>query len=430
MQADATLPVGTYGYQPVDLAFLNDRAAQFRDQVARRLSGELSEDEFKPLRLMNGLYLQLHAYMLRVAIPYGVLSAAQLRRLARIARIYDRGYGHFTTRAEHPVQLDQAGGAAGHPRRTGRGGDARYPDQRQLYSQHHRAMSSPAPLPTKSLIRASMRKSCGNGRHSTRSFRSCRASSSSRSAAARMIALRRGSTISALSQSPVPTAPWASRYSPAVGSGGRRRSGSDCVSGCRNTSCWLTWKRSCASIMRYGRRDNIYKARIKILVQAPWPRRLRREGRGRVRGHSEGALPVRPGDRRGDPCALWQAISRCARECSGRVERAPATRSRLRPLGPDEQPSPSCGRLHLRRNVAQARSAASPGDASAEQMDAIADLAERFSSGEIRVTHLQNLVLGHVRQDELYTLWQALATAWLGHAEPRSDHRYRLLPRA
>jgi sulfite reductase (NADPH) hemoprotein beta-component len=98
MQANATLPVGTYGYQRVDLDFLNDRAAQFRDQVARRLSGDLSEDEFKPLRLMNGLYLQLHAYMLRVAIPYGVLSAAQLRRLARIARIYDRGYGHFTTR--------------------------------------------------------------------------------------------------------------------------------------------------------------------------------------------------------------------------------------------------------------------------------------------------------------------------------------------
>ena len=98
MQADANLPVGTYGYQQADLAFLNDRAEQFRDQVARRLAGDLSEEEFKPLRLMNGLYLQLHAYMLRVAIPYGVLTAAQLRRLATIARIYDRGYGHFTTR--------------------------------------------------------------------------------------------------------------------------------------------------------------------------------------------------------------------------------------------------------------------------------------------------------------------------------------------
>src|SRR6266446_9641284 len=110
MQADAILPVGTYGYQQVDLVFLNDRAAQFRDQVARRLSGDLSEDEFKPLRLMNGLYLQLHAYMMRIAIPYGTLSARQLRALAAIARTYDRGYGHFTTRQNlqlHWVQLPQ-----------------------------------------------------------------------------------------------------------------------------------------------------------------------------------------------------------------------------------------------------------------------------------------------------------------------------------
>src|ERR1700741_12345 len=98
MQVEATLPVGTYGYQPVDMAFLNARVAQFRDQVARRLSGDLSEDEFRPLRLMNGLYLQLHAYMLRIAIPYGTLSPEKLRMLAAVARRYDRGYGHFTTR--------------------------------------------------------------------------------------------------------------------------------------------------------------------------------------------------------------------------------------------------------------------------------------------------------------------------------------------
>src|SRR6201999_2615571 len=81
-----------------DKDFLAARSAEFRGQVARRLSGELTEDQFKPLRLMNGLYLQLHAYMLRVAIPYGTLSARQLRMLAHIARKYDKGYGHFTTR--------------------------------------------------------------------------------------------------------------------------------------------------------------------------------------------------------------------------------------------------------------------------------------------------------------------------------------------
>ncbi|MGB1917622.1 MAG: nitrite/sulfite reductase, partial [Luminiphilus sp.] len=87
-----------YQYSEFDKAFLQERVAQYRDQVSRRLTGALTEDEFKPLRLMNGVYLQLHAYMLRVAIPYGTLSAAQMRALADISERWDRGYGHFTTR--------------------------------------------------------------------------------------------------------------------------------------------------------------------------------------------------------------------------------------------------------------------------------------------------------------------------------------------
>src|ERR1700750_1256372 len=87
-----------YAYDELDRTLINERVTEFRDQVKRRLSGELTEDEFKSLRLMNGVYLQLHAYMLRVAIPYGTLSSAQMRMLAHVARKYDRGYGHFTTR--------------------------------------------------------------------------------------------------------------------------------------------------------------------------------------------------------------------------------------------------------------------------------------------------------------------------------------------
>ncbi len=87
-----------YAYDEIDRTLVNERVAEFRDQVKRRLSGELTEDEFKMLRLQNGVYLQLHAYMFRVAIPYGTLSSEQLRRLAHVARRYDRGYGHFTTR--------------------------------------------------------------------------------------------------------------------------------------------------------------------------------------------------------------------------------------------------------------------------------------------------------------------------------------------
>jgi sulfite reductase (NADPH) hemoprotein beta-component len=90
--------VTMYLYDPIDREFLTDRSNEFRGQVARRLAGELTEDQFKPLRLMNGLYLQLHAYMLRIAIPYGSLNARQARRLAWIARTYDKGYGHMTTR--------------------------------------------------------------------------------------------------------------------------------------------------------------------------------------------------------------------------------------------------------------------------------------------------------------------------------------------
>ena len=99
-----------YAYDELDRTLLNERVEEFRDQVKRRLSGELTEDEFKMLRLQNGVYLQLHAYMFRVAIPYGTLSSQQLRRLAHVARKYDRGYGHFTTRQNiqfHWIKLEE-----------------------------------------------------------------------------------------------------------------------------------------------------------------------------------------------------------------------------------------------------------------------------------------------------------------------------------
>src|SRR5262245_26061001 len=99
-----------YLYDDFDRTLIAERVAEFRDQVRRRLSGELSEDEFKLLRLLNGVYLQLHAYMLRIAIPYGTLSSTQLRMLAHVARRYDRGYGHFTTRQNiqfHWIKLEE-----------------------------------------------------------------------------------------------------------------------------------------------------------------------------------------------------------------------------------------------------------------------------------------------------------------------------------
>ncbi|UIY30860.1 hypothetical protein LZK73_10975 [Neorhizobium galegae] len=127
-----------YRYDEFDHAFVSSRVEQFRDQVGRRLAGELAEDAFKPLRLMNGVYLQLHAYMLRVAIPYGTLNAKQMRMLAHIARKYDRGYGHFTTRQNiqynWPKLSDTPDILAGSRQRR----DARAADVGQLHSQRHR----------------------------------------------------------------------------------------------------------------------------------------------------------------------------------------------------------------------------------------------------------------------------------------------------
>ena len=125
-----------YAYDEIDRTLINERVSEFRDQVKRRLSGELTEDEFKMLRLMNGVYLQLHAYMFRVAIPYGTLSSDQMRKMAHVARTYDRGYGHFTTRQN--IQLDQArrfAGCVGGPRRSRHPRDA---DVWQLHAQCHR----------------------------------------------------------------------------------------------------------------------------------------------------------------------------------------------------------------------------------------------------------------------------------------------------
>ncbi len=187
-----------YRYDEFDREFVDARVAQFSDQVRRRLAGELTEDQFKPLRLMNGLYLQLHAYMLRVAVPYGTLNSRQMRKLAHIARKYDHGYGHFTTRQniqfnwprldEMPEILDDLAEVEMHAIQTS--GNC----IRNVTADHFAGAA-----PTRSPIRAPTPRSCGNGRRCIRSSRSCRASSRSRSPARRTTAPPCRSTISACS---------------------------------------------------------------------------------------------------------------------------------------------------------------------------------------------------------------------------------------
>jgi sulfite reductase (NADPH) hemoprotein beta-component len=168
-----------YRYDEFDHAFVEARVNQFSDQVARRLSGEISEDAFKPFRLMNGVYLQLHAYMLRVAIPYGTLNSRQMRKLAHIARTYDRGYGHFTTRQniqynwpalkDMPAILEELAEVEMHAIQTS-GNCIRNVTADHFAGAAADEVADPRPMP----------KFCGNGRRSIRNSRSCRASSRSR----------------------------------------------------------------------------------------------------------------------------------------------------------------------------------------------------------------------------------------------------------
>ena len=169
-----------YRYDEFDHGFVNARVAEFRDQVERRLAGEITEDQFRPLRLMNGVYLQLHAYMLRIAIPYGTLNSRQLRMLGHIARKYDKGYGHFTTRQNiqfnWPALSDVPAILADLAERR----DARDPDLGQLHPQRHCR-------PFRRCCRRRGRRSAALCRDpaavvvgASRIFLSCRASSRSR----------------------------------------------------------------------------------------------------------------------------------------------------------------------------------------------------------------------------------------------------------
>ena len=169
-----------YRYDEFDQDFVNARVAEFSDQVDRRLAGEITEDQFRPLRLMNGVYLQLHAYMLRVAIPYGTLNSKQLRMLGHIARKYDKGYGHFTTRqniqfnwpalSDMPAILADLASVEMHAIQT----------SRQLHPQRHRRPFRRRRRRRGRRSRGPMPRSCGSGRRCIRSSPTCRASSRSR----------------------------------------------------------------------------------------------------------------------------------------------------------------------------------------------------------------------------------------------------------
>ncbi len=402
-----------YQYDAVDQDFVADRAREFREQVARRLSGELSEDQFKTLRLMNGLYLQLHAYMLRIAIPYGSLNSRQMRRLAHIGRTYDRGYGHFTTRQnlqfhwiklrDAPDILDQLAEVNMHAIQTSgncirnvtsdpyAGATAEELDDPRVWSEAIRQWSSLHPefsfLPRKFKIAIT-------------------AAPKDRTAAKVHdigLMIRRGRdgqlgfeviVGGGLGRTPY-VGPTISEFLPA----NRLFSYLDAILRVYN---------------RHGRRDNIYKARIKILVAALGAEEFARQvAEEWAKIGPEGDLPDTELARiRGafaaaafDPLPARSEVFEAAKAADPALARF--ARNNLRP---HKKPGYAIVEVSL-KTIGE-----TPGDATSDQMDVIADLAERYGQDDIRVTHEQNLVLPHVRLDDVPEVFAQLQAAGLASA--------------
>ena len=397
-----------YRYDQYDQAIVDARVEEFRDQVARRLSGQLTEDQFKPLRLMNGLYLQLHAYMLRAAIPYGTLSSRQMRVLAGIARDHDRGYGHFTTRqnlqfnwiklAETPDILAKLAAAEMHAIQTS-GNCIRNISSDQYAGATADEVCDPRPIAELLRQWSTMHPEFT---YLPRKFKIAVIASDEDRAAMRLhdIGLRLKEQDGVLG---------AEVY--AGGGMGRTPMIAPLIRDFVPLDRLLSYLEACLRVYnRYGRRDNIYTARIKILV------------------HEIGADAYRA-----------EVEEEFAHLATLGLDPPAAERDRIAALFADPAFDPTAAEgvertdpdlaVWLDRNTAAHKApgysivtislkpiGGIPGDATAEQMDVVADLAERFSFDEIRVTHAQNLVLPHVRQADLPAIHAALVDAGLAEA--------------
>jgi sulfite reductase (NADPH) hemoprotein beta-component len=400
-----------YLYDELDRTLVAERVAEFRDQVARRLSGELSEDEFKPLRLMNGVYLQLHAYMLRIAIPYGTLSSAQLRMLAHVARRYDRDFGHFTTRqniqfnwiklAELPDAMADLASVGLHGMQTS-GNCVRNittdqwaavaPDEiedprvwAEILRQHLTMHPEFSFLPRKFKIALS---AAGHDRAAIKVH----------DLGLRLYRNDAGET----------------GFEVMVGGGlGRTPFIAKTIKPFLAKRDLLSYVEAILRVYNsYGRRDNIYKARIKILVHDLGAEAFAKEVDAEWQDIKDGPLAL-------DPAVAADIAARFRYPSYAPLDDMPPALAAMR--GTDRRFDAWLGNSVANHRVegyaivtlSLKPEGAPPGDASAAQMDLIADLADRYSSGEIRVGHEQNLVLPHVAQRDLPQLWRGLDAAGL-----------------
>ncbi|MEX2319281.1 MAG: nitrite/sulfite reductase [Bauldia sp.] len=404
-----------YRYDEFDQAFVQERVDQFRGQVARRLSGELTEDQFKPLRLMNGVYLQLHAYMLRIAIPYGTLSPAQMRMLAIIARKYDRGYGHFTTRQnlqfhwpalkDIPDILDRLASVEMHAIQTS--GNC----IRNVTADHFAGAAADEvvdPRPYAEILRQ------WSSLHPEfiflpRKFKIAVTGSDHDRAAIQAHDI--GLQAKRDSEGRVGFAYY-------VGGGlGRTPMIGHLINDFVPVEDLLSYTEAVLRVYNlFGRRDNKYKARIKILVHEAGADEIRRQVEEEWARIRDGALAL-PDDevRRIEAYFAMPDAVRPRPAKSVVLERAVAENPAL---GVWVEQNTAAHRVtgHTIVTVSLKPIGGTPGDATADQMELIADLAERYSQSEIRVSHEQNIILPHVAVDDLPALHEALAAANLATA--------------
>jgi sulfite reductase (NADPH) hemoprotein beta-component len=394
-----------YVYDAYDRALVNERVAEFRDQVGRRLSGELTEEEFKPLRLMNGVYLQLHAYMLRIAIPYGTLSSEQLRMLAHVARRYDRGYGHFTTRQNiqfHWIKLEELPDAMAELASVGMHGMQTSGNVVRNITTDQWAGVAPDEIEDPRIWAEVIRQ------HVTlhpefsfmpRKFKIAVGASSHDRAALRIhdlaLQLHRNEAGEL-------------GFEVMVGGGlGRTPFLAKIIKPFLHTRDMLSYVEALLrTYNQFGRRDNIYKARIKILVHELGVDAFAKEVESEWQSIKDGALAL-------DDAIVADITGRFRYPTYEKLKDNPAELAAARndrafntwfgnSVAKHKAPGYAIVTLSLKPE------GGTPGDATAVQMDAIADLADRYSFGEIRVGHEQNLVLPHVAQRDLPALWRAL----------------------
>ena len=403
-----------YRYDEFDAKFVSERVEQFRDQVERRVSGELTEDEFKPLRLMNGVYLQLHAYMLRVAIPYGTLNSNQMRMLAHIARKYDRGYGHFTTRQniqynwpkleDIPAILEDLASVEMHAIQTS--GNC----IRNVSSDHFAGAARDEAADPRVYAEILRQWSTIHPEFTflPRKFKIAVIASEEDRAAMRAHDI--GLQVKKNDAGKIGFAVY-------VGGGlGRTPMVGKLVNEFVLENDIIAY---CEAILRvynmYGRRDNKYKARIKILVHETGLDELKADIDAEFDRIKDTVLRL--------PDESIRAIEEYFQDPA--FEELPSTSKAFE----DRVASDRAFAIFAERNlhihkkhgytsvtISVKPVGAPPGDATDEQMEAMADIAEQYSFDELRVSHEQNVILPHVKLDDLPAVYDALVKAKLHSA--------------